>query len=81
MPSRPLGSRAYQNARNKIQFNGVDGLRTYINFTRISQRIGQNKIHDQENGPARVIHPIVTPIVAVVGTADILNDFGPGNDS
>jgi hypothetical protein len=29
-----------QNARNKIQFNGVGGLRTYIRFT---ERIGQDE--------------------------------------
>jgi len=39
------------------------------------------KMHDQEKEPA-VIPPIVTLIVAVVGTAGILlNDFGPGNAS
>ena len=38
-------------------------------------------MHDQEKGQA-VIPPMVTLIVAVVGTAGILlNDFGPGNAS
>jgi hypothetical protein len=53
MPLMPLGSCACQKARNKIQFNGVGGLRTYINFTDIDHRIGQNKMRDQEKGPAR----------------------------
>jgi len=75
------GSCACQNARNKIQFNGVGGLQTYILAHRPTNW-GQNmKMHDQDKGPA-VIPPIVTLIVAVVGTAGILlNDFGPGNAS
>jgi hypothetical protein len=49
MPLMPLGSCACQNARNKIQFNGVGGLRTYINFIPIDKQIGQNmKMQDQE---------------------------------
>jgi len=47
------GSCAPQNARTKIQFNGVGGLRTYISFTHIEQRIEQNiKMNDQEKGSA-----------------------------
>ncbi len=87
MPLMPLGSCACQNARNKIQFNGVGGLRSYISFTHVEQRIGQNmKIYAQRRDRRGDLIPsipaIVTLIVAVVGTAGILlNDFGPGNDS
>ena len=80
----PLGSCACQNARNKIQFNGDGGLRTYITFTHIEQRIGHNmKIFAQKKGARGDLIPvIVTVIVAVVGTAGILLDnLGPGNDS
>jgi hypothetical protein len=80
----PLGSCACQNARNKIQFNGVGGLRTYITFMHIEQRIGQNmKILAQRKDPRGDLIPvIVTVFVAVAGTAGILlNNFGSGNDS
>jgi hypothetical protein len=58
-------------------------LRNYISFT---QRIWQNvKMHaerrDRRGDLIPTIPGIVTLIVAVVGTAGILNDFGPGNDS
>jgi hypothetical protein len=78
-----LGSCAFQNARNKIQFNGVGGLRTYISFKHIEQRIGQNmKIHAQEKDRRGDLLPvIVTVIVAVVGTAGIFNNLGPGQES
>jgi hypothetical protein len=36
------GSSAPQEARIKIQFNGVGGLRTYIGSTHIEQRIAQS---------------------------------------
>src|SRR5882757_2164141 len=72
-----------QNAQNKIQFNGDGGLRTYITFTHIEQRIEQNmKIFAQKKGVRGDLMPvIVTVIVAVVGIAGILNSLGPGNDS
>jgi hypothetical protein len=67
---------------NKIQFNGVDGSRTYIDFTDVDKRIRRNKMYDREKRTSPVILPIVTLIVAVVGTAGILlNDFDPGNAS
>jgi hypothetical protein len=73
------GSCAPQNARTKIQFNGVGGLRTYISFTHIEQRIAQNmNVHAQTKN-RRLIPVIVTVIVAVVGTAGILNNLRPGN--
>jgi hypothetical protein len=59
-------------------------LLTYISFTDIEQRIGQNmKIHTQRNDPRSDLIPvIVTVIVAVAGTAGILlNNLGSGNDS
>jgi len=62
-------------------------LRSYISFTHVEQRIGQNmKIYAQRRDRRGDLIPsipaIVTLIVAVVGTAGILlNDFGPGNDS
>jgi hypothetical protein len=80
----PPGSCVGQNARNKIQFNGVGGLRTYISFTHVEQRIGQNmKILAQRKDPRGDLIPvIVTVFVAVAGTAGILlNNFGSGNDS
>jgi hypothetical protein len=69
-----------KSTRNKIEFNGVGGLRNYISFT---QRIWQNvKMHAQRRDRRGDLIPaIVTLIVAVVGTAGILNDFGSGNDS
>jgi hypothetical protein len=78
-----LGSCAPQNARIKIQFNGVGGLRTYISFTHIEQRIAQNtNVHAQTKSRRGDLIPvIVTVIVAVVGTAGILNNLRPGNDS
>jgi hypothetical protein len=79
----PLGSRARQSTWNKIQFNGVAGSRTYISFTHIEPRIGQNmKIHAQGKDRRGDWLPlIVTVIVAVVGTAGILYNLGPANDS
>jgi hypothetical protein len=85
----PLGScvcKTYriQYARNKIQFNGDGGLRTYITFTHIEQRIGQHmKILARRKDPRGDLIPVmVTVIVAVVGTAGILlNNLGPGSDS
>jgi hypothetical protein len=72
-------SYAAQSARTKIQFNGVGGLRTYITFTHIEQRIAQNmNVHAQTKN-RRLIPVIVTVIVAVVGTAGILNNLRPGN--
>jgi hypothetical protein len=55
-------------------------LRNYISFT---QRIWQNvKMRAQRRDRRGDLIPaIVTLIVAVVGTAGILIDFGPGNDS
>jgi hypothetical protein len=52
-------------------------------FRNIEQRIAQNmNVHDQTtNRRGDLIPVIVTVIVAVVGTAGILNDFGPGNAS
>ena len=77
------GSCAPQNARIKIQFNGVGGLRTYISFTYIEQRIAQNmNVHAQtKNRRDDLIPVIVTVIVAVVGMAGILNNLRPGNYS
>src|SRR5260370_15345985 len=77
------GSCAPQNARIKIQFNGVGGLRTYISFTHIEQRIAQNmNVHAQtKNRRDDLIPVIVTVIVAVVGTAGILNNLRPVIDS
>jgi hypothetical protein len=77
------GSCAPQNARIKLQFTGIGGLRTYINFTHIEQRIAQNmNVHAQtKNRRDDLIPVIVTVIVAVVGTAGILNNLRPGNDS
>ena len=71
------------NARIKIQFNGVGGFRTYINFTHIEQRIAQNmNVHAQaKNRRGDLIPVIVAVIVAVVGTAGILNNLRAGNDS
>jgi hypothetical protein len=65
---------------NKIEFNGFGGLRNYISFT---QRIWQKvKMHAQRRDRRGDLIPaIVALIVAVVGTAGILNDFGSGNDS
>jgi hypothetical protein len=76
------GSCAPQNARIKIQFNGVGGLRTYISFTHIEQRIAQNmNVRAQTKNRRGDLPVIVTVIVAVVGTAGILNNLRPGNDS
>ena len=79
----PLGSRARQNTRNKIQFNGVGGSRTYIRFTHIEQRIAQNMNVQAQTKHRRddLMPVIVAVIVAVVGTAGILNNLRPGNDS
>jgi hypothetical protein len=75
------GSYAPQNARAKIQFNGVGGLRTYISFTHIEQRIAQNmNAHAETKKLGDLMPVIVTVIVAVVGTAGILNNLRPGND-
>ena len=77
----PLGPSSCQNARNKIQFNGVGGLGTYISFT---QRIWQNmKMRAQRKDRRGDLIPVIaTVIVAVVGTVGILlNDFGAGNVS
>ena len=76
------GSCARQNARIKIQFNGVGGFRAYIRFTHIEQRIAQNmNVHAQaKNRRGDLIPVIVTVIVAVVGTAGILNNLRAGND-
>jgi hypothetical protein len=76
----PLGSCACK--MHGIKFNLMVSADCEPTSTSIDQRIGQNmKMHDQEKEPA-VIPPIVTLIVAVVGTAGILlNDFGPGNAS
>ena len=78
-----LGSRARQNPWNEIKFNGVAGSRTYISFTHIEQRIGQNmKIHAQAKDRRDGWRPfIVTIIVAVVGAAGILYNLGPASDS
>src|ERR1700752_4418358 len=83
MPLMPLGSRARQNTRNKLQFNGVGGSRTYIRFTHIEQRIAQNmNVHAQTRKRCGDLIPvIVTVIVAVVAMAGILNNLRPGNDS
>jgi hypothetical protein len=77
------GSCAPQNARIKIQFNGVGGFRTYISFTHNEQRIAQNmNVHAQAKNRRGDLKPvIVTVIVAVVGTAGILNNLRAGNDS
>ena len=77
------GSCAPQNARIKIQFNGVGGLRTYISFTHIEQRIAPNmNVHTQTKlRRGDLIPVIVTVIVAVVGMAGILNNLRPGNGS
>src|ERR1700752_1363690 len=76
------GSCARQNARNKIQFNGVGGSRTYISFTHTEQRIAQNmNIHAKigKRG-GDLITVIVTVLAAVVRTAGILNNLRPGSD-
>ena len=61
------------------------GLRAYIGFTHIEQRIRieQNmKIHAHGKDRRGDLLPlIVTVIVAVVGSAGILNDLRPANDS
>src|SRR5260370_15178368 len=59
------------------------GLRAYISFTHIEQRIEQNmKIHAHGKDRRFDLLPlIVTVIVAVVGAAGILNDLRPANDS
>jgi hypothetical protein len=59
------------------------GLRAYIGFTHIEQRIEQNmKIHAHGKDRRGDLLPlIVTVIVAVVGSAGILNDLRPANDS
>jgi hypothetical protein len=57
---------------------------TYISFTHIEQRIGQNmKIHAQRIDRRGDLIPVIAAvIVAVLGTAGILaNNLGPGNDS
>jgi hypothetical protein len=74
---------APQNARIKILFNGIGGSRTYISFRHIEQRIAQNmNVHAQtKNRRGDLIPVIVTVIVAVVGTAGILINLRPGNDS
>jgi hypothetical protein len=71
------------NARIKIQFNGVGGLRTYISFTHIEQRIAQNmNVHSETKSRRGDLIPvIVTVIVAIVGTAGILNNLRPGNET
>jgi hypothetical protein len=78
----PFGSRAFQNARSKIKFNGDGGLRTYI-VAHIKQRVEQNmKIFSQKTVVRGDLIPvIVTLTVAVVGTVGILlNDLGAGSD-
>ena len=77
------GTCAPQNAWTKIQFNGVGGFRTYIGFTYIGQRIVHNmNVHAQTKSRRGDLIPvIVTVIVAVVGTAGIVNNLRPGNDS
>jgi hypothetical protein len=77
------GSCAPQNARIKIQFTGIGGLLTYISFTHIEPRIAQNmNVHAQTKSRHGDLVPvIVTVIVAVVGTACILNTLRLGNDS
>ena len=73
------GSCAPQNARIKLQFNGVGGFRAYISFTHIEQRIAQNmNVHTRRRGD--LVPVILTVIVAVVGTAGILKNLRPGND-
>jgi len=59
------------------------GSRAYISFTHIEQRIEQNmKIHAHGKDRRGDLLPlIVTVIVAVVGSAGILNDLRPANDS
>ena len=67
--------------KSKIQFNGVGGLRTYISFTHIEQRIAQNmNVHAQTKNRRGDLIP-VTVIIAVVGTTGILNNLRPDNDS
>jgi hypothetical protein len=82
MPLMP-NSRAPQNARTKIQFNGAGELRTYISFTHIEQRIAQDmNVNAETNNRGRDLRPvIVAVIVAVVGTAGILNNLRPDNDT
>ena len=77
------GSGACQNAWNKIQFNGGSGLRAYISFMHIGQRIEQNmKVHAHGRDRRFDLLPlIVTVIVAVVGAAGIFNDLRPADDS
>jgi hypothetical protein len=59
------------------------GLRAYISFTHIEQRIEQNMKIDAHGKDRRgdLLPVIVTVIVAVVGAAGILNDLRPANDS
>jgi hypothetical protein len=78
-----LGSCAPQNARIKIQFNGVGGLRAYISFTHTEQRIAQNmKVHAQTKKRRGDLRPvIVTVVAAVAGMAGIPNNLRPGTDS
>jgi hypothetical protein len=56
---------------------------SYISFTHIEQRIAQNMdVHAQTRHRGDDLMPvIVAVIVAVVGTAGILNNLRPGNDS
>jgi hypothetical protein len=68
---------------NKIQFNGGSGLRAYISFTHIEQRIEQNMKNHAHGKDQRfdLLPLIMTVIVAVVGAAGIFNDLRPANDS
>ena len=76
------GSCAPQNARIKIQFNGVGGLRTYIKLHahRATNCAEHERPRSNKNRRGDLIPVIVTVIVAVVGTAGILNNLRPGND-
>jgi hypothetical protein len=70
-----LGSCARQDAPIKIQFNGVGELRTYIHLQELRATNGAQRRGDL----APVV--IVTVIVAVVGTAGILNKLRQVNDT
>ena len=56
---------------------------TYISFTHIEQRNGQNmKILAQRKDLRGDLIPVIaTAIVAIVGTAGILYNLGSGNDA
>jgi hypothetical protein len=72
-----------QNAKTKIQFNGAGRLPTYIRFKHIQQRIARimNLYAKTKNQRGDLIPVIVTVIVAVLGTAGILNNLRLGNET